>query len=143
MLFEPAPVQSSRVGWPFWIPVLLTAIPFTVGFGVWATRNPHDPIAWWEWLFAIPIGLMPAMVLGLVVQTIWSCCVAARRREFGLLDGLFALLLLVLCVIPGWLYWRLEDRFEDAGLTFFWLVIICPLIRIYVRRRSKAHRETA
>ena len=134
---EPAQIKSSRVGWPFWISVFLATIPFTVVFGVWVTRNPHDPISWWEWLFAIPIGLMPAMVLGLVVQTIWSICVAAKQSTFRLLDGVFVLLLLVLCGVAGWMYWLLGDRFEDVVLTLFFFVIIWPLIRIYLRRRTK------
>src|SRR5260370_41677384 len=111
---EAEQMRSSPVGWPFWVSVLVTAVPFTILFGFFATRQPHDPIAWWEWALALPLGLMPAMLLGLVVQTVWSICISAAHGVFGLVDGVFALLLLALCSVPGWLYWRFGDALEGA-----------------------------
>jgi hypothetical protein len=135
---DPHSPKSSPVGWPFWIPVVLTTIPFTVWFGIMVTRRSHDPIAWWEWIFAIPIGLFPAMVLGLVVQVLWKIGCAARQKRFGPLDGLFVLLLLALCVVPGWLYWRFDD---GAVVGIFLLTCLCPLIGDYVRWRAKKRED--
>lgn len=130
-------VKSSRVGWPFWIPVILTAIPFTVLFGVFATNGPHDPIPWWEWIFAIPIGLTPALLLGLVVQTLWSIGIAAKQKRFTLLDGLFAVFLLALGGILGWICWRNGVPVTDTIIGLYFFLVLLPLVRIYVRKRSK------
>jgi len=102
------------------------------------TRRPHDPIAWWEWIFAIPIGLFPALVLGLVVQVLWKIGCAARQKRFGPLDGLFVLLLLALCAVPGWLYWRFDG---GAVAGIFFLMCLCPLIRDYARWRAKKRED--
>lgn len=143
MQVETTLLKRSRIGWPFWIPVLLTTIPFTVLFGILVTSSPHDPISWWEWFFAIPIGLLPALVLGLVVQTLWSIGIAAQQKRFRWFDGLFDLVMLTLGAIPGWIYSRASERFQSSMTLYFFVIlyfslVIYPLLHIYVRRRSKA-----
>jgi hypothetical protein len=135
----PVARNSSVVGWPFWIPVLLTAIPFTVLFGIWAIQSTHESLSWWLWMLAVPIGLMPAMILGLIVQTVWGICVAVRENRFDLFDALFAVFLLLLCAGLGFLYWLPELWFEGVMRAYV-LLIIAPVLGLYVHRRERSRR---
>jgi hypothetical protein len=140
---EPKQTKSPPVGWPFWTPVLLTTIPFTLLFRFFVNSTPHDPIPWWDWIFAIPIGLLPALLLGLIVQTLWSVGVAVKQKRFTPFDGLFALLMLALSAIPGWLYWRIGERFDCTIITTFIYLVIWPLVGIYARKRGKQANDAA
>jgi hypothetical protein len=122
------------VGWPFWIPIILTTIPFTVLFAIWATKSTHEQIPWWQWIYAVPIGLMPAMVLGLVVQTIWSIGVAASEGRFDWFDAMFVMFLVLLSAGVGLLYWRFEQWIEELLLVYIFVIMV-PIVRFYVSRR--------
>jgi hypothetical protein len=135
----PVARNSPVVGWPFWIPVFLTAIPFTVLFGIWVTQSTHESLSWWLWMLAVPIGLMPAIILGLIVQTVWGIGVAAREGRFDWFDAVFAVLLLLLCAGLGFLYWLSEQWFEVVIRAYF-LLIIVPMVGLYVQRRERSRR---
>ena len=133
----PVARNSSVVGWPFWVPVFLTAISFTVLFGIWVIRSTHEPLSWWLWMLAVPIGLMPAMILGLIVQTGWGIRIAVRENRFDLFDALFAVFLLLLSAGLGFLYWLPEQWFEGV-MRAYALFIIFPMVRFYVYRRERS-----
>jgi hypothetical protein len=135
----PVARNSSVVGWPFWIPVFLTAIPFAALFGIWVIQITHEPLSWWLWMLAVPIGLMPAMILGLIVQTAWSIRIAVRENRFDWFDALFAAFLLLLCAGLGLLYWRSEQWFEVV-MRVYVLLIIFPMVRLYVQRRERGRK---
>jgi uncharacterized membrane protein YfcA len=127
--------RSSTIGWLFWISVFLTVIPFSVLFGAWVVWSTHENIRWWLWVLAIPMGLMPAMIVGLIVEATRSIWIAAQRKRFDWFDAMFVLLLLILCAGIGVLYWRFDERLEPF-LRFFTILIIVPLMGCYIHKRA-------
>jgi hypothetical protein len=128
------PLKSSKVGWPFWILTILTTIPFTILF---LHLSPdHEPLPWWKITMAGIIGLMPAMVLGLIVQTLWAIVVAVAKGNFILVDCFFALLLLAFCAGLTWFNLREGVMYSETEIWVFFIVLT-PLVGFYVRKRNK------
>ena len=90
-------------------------------------------------MLAVPIGLMPAMILGLIVQTVWGIRIAVRENRFDLFDALFAMFLLLLCGGLGFLYWLPEQWFEVVMGAYVSL-IIAPMVGLYIQRRERGGR---
>jgi hypothetical protein len=135
---EISPLKSSKVGWPFWIPTILTTIPFTILF--LHLFPDHEPLPWWKITMAGIIGLMPAMVLGLIVQTLCAIVVAAAKGNFILVDCFFAFLLLAFCAGLTWFNLREGVVFSETEIWVFFIVLT-PLVGFYVRRRTKRKIE--
>ena len=82
------------------------------------------------------VGLIPAILLGLIVQTLWAIVVAVAKGHFILVDFFFALLLLAFGA--GLTWFNLRENILDANtesLIFFFIIV--PLIGFYVRKRTK------
>jgi hypothetical protein len=128
------PMKSSKVGWPFWIPVILTTISFTILF---LHLSPdYKSFPWWKIGMAGIIGLVPAMVLGLIVQTLWAIVVAITKGNFILVDFFFALLLLTFGAGLTWFNLR-ENILDGNNESLIFFLIIVPLIGFYVSKRIK------
>jgi hypothetical protein len=131
------PLKSSKVGWPFWIPVILTTIPFTVFF---LHLSPdYKTFPWWKTAMAGIVGLIPAMVVGLFVQLLWGVVVAIAKGNFILVDFLFALLLLAFGAGLIWINLR-ENIVESDGEILIYFSIIVPLVGFYIRKRTKQEK---
>jgi hypothetical protein len=128
------PLKSSKVGWPFWIPVILTTIPFTIFFLHLSPDYKSYP--WWKTGMAGIVGLVPALLLGLVIQTIWAIVVAVAKGNFILIDFFFALLLLAFGAGLTWFNLRENVLDMDTDILIFFFIIV-PLIGFYVRKRIK------
>ena len=83
------------------------------------------------------IGLMPAMIVGLIVQLLWDIVVAIAKGNFILIDFFFVLLLLAFGA--GLTWFNLRENIADSDRQSEWLfaLIISPLIGLYVRKRMK------
>jgi hypothetical protein len=128
------PLKSSKVGWPFWIPVILTTIPFTILFLHLSPDYKSYP--WWKTAMAGIVGLVPAMLLGLIIQTLWAIVVAVAKGKFILVDFFFTFLLLAFGA--GLTLFNLRENVLDTNtesLVFFFIIV--PLIGFYVRKRTK------
>lgn len=136
----PVQSRSSEGGWPFWIPVIVTTIPFVVLVDVLLADGVNETVPRWQWIvIALPVGLAFAMILGLFVHTVWSIRVAVGEKRFDWFDAMFALFLLALCAGLGFLYWRYEQWFEVL-LRIYVIVIIFPMVGFYIHRRERSRR---
>ena len=82
------------------------------------------------------VGLMPAMVLGLIIQTLWAIVTAVAKGNFILVDCFFALLLLAFCAGLTWFNLREGVMYSETEIWVFFIVLT-PLVGFYVRNRIK------
>jgi len=82
------------------------------------------------------IGLMPAMILGLTVQTLWAIAVAVAKGNFILVDFFFVLLLLALGGGLAWFNIR-ENILDSEAEQWIYYLIIVSVIGFYIRKRLK------
>jgi hypothetical protein len=136
---EIPPQKSSKVGCPFWIPTILTVVPFTILFLHFVPKDVSLP--WWKIIMAGVIGLMPAMVLGLIVQTLWAIVIAVAKGNFILLDFFFALLLLAFCAGLTWFNFKEGVMLSETEIWVVFIFVLTPLIGFYVRKRIKQKDE--
>jgi hypothetical protein len=125
---------SSRIGWPFWIPTILATVPFTILF--LHSCSDYKTFPWWKTGMAGVVGLAPAMLLGLIVQTLWAIVVAVAKGNFILVDFFFMLLLLAFGAGLTWLNLR-ENIMSSQTEIWLFLIVITPLVGFYVRKRTK------
>ena len=135
---EIPPPGSSKVGWPFWITAILTTVPFTILF--LHISPDYKSFPWWKIAMAGIVGLMPAVILGLIVQTLWDIVIAIAKGNFILVDFLFALLLLAF--FAGLTWFNLREGILDSGKeSWIFFIVIVPLIGFYVRKRIQRKDE--
>jgi hypothetical protein len=136
-------IASSKVGWPFWIPVIIFTIPFTMLFLHLFSDGSSSLRPWWQPLVVLPVGLMPSLLIGLIVQTIWDVSTSAARGKFTIIDAAFCLFLLALCAVFAWVSLKWPNIFSDNfPAHFLWLVLL-PLITLYIRKRKKQDDKIA
>lgn len=128
--------KSSRVGRPFWLSVLITVAPFTL-FVFWF-GNSVEPQPWWKILLAILIGLAPALVVGLIVQTLWAVIEATIQKRFKRIDYLLMLLVLCLSGIGGIAIWKLPESQHDTILNLAMFLLFSLVVAYGVRSWSRS-----
>jgi hypothetical protein len=132
---DATPPGSSKVGWPFWIPTILTTFPFTLLFLHFVSST--ESLSCWKIVMALVIGLAPAMVTGLIVQTVWAIVAAMAKGNFIIMDFFFVLLILAICAGFTWLNMRFDHDSSETQLSLVFWIILFPAIGFYVRKRIK------
>lgn len=126
---------SSKVGLLFWLVVVSSNIPFTLLFLHLVADNPSS-LEWWKWPLAVIIGLLPALLLGLIIQTIWDLVEATLKGFVKLTDYLFMTCLLGVSLCFGWFLWCIPEPWGNNMSMAVLEVVLFPLIGFYFRKRQ-------
>lgn len=102
-------------------------------FWQFATSSEAQP--WWKFFLAIPIGLVPALVLGLIVQTVWDTIKATVQGSVVFRDYLFMLCILAICTGFGWILYIYPDSWRESLPMELFAFILFTVIVLYIRKR--------